>query len=138
MSTDEENAAEKTNKNVDKLEKKPSTTNLSKTSSDSHVGSSTSSSLNKSTRSKRRSIIPERKDVKQPSPTVVRSNTGSFNRPHITPHNHATYDLTPQQWDFINNYPAHFGDSKEHVKTKYITEIYDQATNRFIPTTCCY
>ncbi len=69
---------------------------------------------------------------------MSRSNTTNFNPSHVNPHNHSMFDITPQQWDFINNYPTHYGDSNEHVKTNYITEIYDRATNRFIPTTCCY
>jgi len=69
---------------------------------------------------------------------VSQSNTTNFNPPHVNHHNHSMLELTPQQWDFINNYPTQYGDSNEHVKTTYITEIYDRATNRFIPTTCCY
>ena len=46
--------------------------------------------------------------------------------------------LTPQQWSLINNYTPDFYGSDQPMPTKYITEIYDRATNRFIPTTCCY
>lgn len=76
------------------------------------------------------------KEPKQLSPEVSRSNTGNFDRSHVTQPYHPSFDLTPQQWDFINNYPSNYGLSNEYVKTNYITEIYDRATNRFIPTTC--
>jgi hypothetical protein len=95
----------------------------------------TSSSSHNALRPKRRSSAKKIKDAKQVSPQVPRSNTGNLHRSQV---NHPSFGLTPQQWDFINNYPANFGGTNEHIKTKYITEIYDRATNRFIPTTCCY
>jgi hypothetical protein len=120
---------------VDKLEEKFSETNLSEASSETRLESSSS---HNALRPKRQPSTKKIKDVKHLSPTVSRSNTVDLNRSHVNHYNYSTFDLTPQQWDFINNYPTNFGDSNEHVKTKYITEIYDRATNRFIPTTCCY
>jgi hypothetical protein len=120
---------------VDKLEEKLSETNLSKTKSETGLNSSSS---HNSLRPKKRSSTKKIKDVKQLSTDVPRSNTSNLDNSYVNHHNHSLFDLTPQQWDFINNYPTKYGDSKEHVKTNYITEIYDRATNRFIPTTCCY
>lgn len=61
------------------------------------------------------------------------------NNPHYHHYHQHAVNLTQEQWDFINNIPMHYSKgSNEPNKTKYITEIYDRATNRFIPTTCCY
>lgn len=50
----------------------------------------------------------------------------------------STIALSEQQWNFLNHYPDNFFSPNEYKPTRYITEIYDRATNRFIPTTCCY
>jgi len=41
-----------------------------------------------------------------------------------------------QQWNVSTYYLTNYHKSNEEKQTKYITEIYDKATNRFIPTTC--
>ncbi|CAF4745312.1 unnamed protein product, partial [Rotaria socialis] len=74
-----------------------------------------------------------------PRSTVDHHDYSYGNHHHNHNHNHhhpAT--LTQDQWDFINNIPSNYKGTTEHAKPKYITEIYDRATNRFIPTTCCY
>lgn len=48
------------------------------------------------------------------------------------------YLMSEQQLDFFNQYPDNLMGTNEYQPTRYITEIYDRATNRFIPTTCCY
>ena len=129
-SSDDENNAKCTNKSADNPEEKLAEKSPSKTRLEP-------SSSNNSLRPKRRSSTKKKtKDTKQSPSEVPRSSTGNLNRSHATHHNHPSFDLTPQQWDFINNYPAYYGTSNESMKTNYITEIYDRATNRFIPTTC--
>jgi hypothetical protein len=128
--TDDENVAKCTNKPVDKPEEKLDAKTPSKTRVET---SSSQESLRLKHRSNGKKKI---KDTKQLSSGITRSNTANLNRIHVTQQHHPSFDLTPQQWDFINNYPAHYGGTNEYVKTNYITEIYDRATNRFIPTTC--
>jgi len=128
--TDDENVVKCTKKSIDKTEEKLD----AKTSSKPRLESSSS---HKSLRPKQRSSLKKKsKNTKQSSPEMPRSNTANLNRLNVNHHHHPSFDLTPQQWDFINNYPANYGGSNEYVKTNYITEIYDRATNRFIPTTC--
>ncbi|CAF1408490.1 unnamed protein product [Rotaria magnacalcarata] len=62
----------------------------------------------------------------------------SYGNHHHNHNHHHPVTLTQEQWDFINNIPSNYKGTTEHAKTKYITEIYDRATNRFIPTTRCY
>jgi hypothetical protein len=129
-SSDDENIAKCTNKPTDSSEEKLDEKSPSKTRLET-------SSSNKSLRPKHRSSTRKKtKDTKQSTSEMPRSNTGNLNRLHVTHHHHPSFDLTPQQWDFITNYPAHYGAANESMKTNYITEIYDRATNRFIPTTC--
>ena len=120
-------------KSMEKKKEKIDGVKPSKSSSKTQLENGSSQ---KSLRSKQRSSMKKTKETKQLSPDVSRSNTENFNRSHVNQTYHPSFDLTPQQWDFINNYPSHYGLSNEYVKTNYITEIYDRATNRFIPTTC--
>ena len=118
-----ESAIDTLNKHIEKLEQKVNPTNQT-----SQPGSASSSSSSR--RSKRTKQRTASKEIEQLKP----NKTGAV-RSQVT---HPSLDLTPQQWDFINKYPAYLGNKSEHIKTNYITEIYDRATNRFIPTTCCY
>ena len=133
MSIENGSPTEHSNKIADKLGETIDGTNMPKVSSKTRLETSSSQ---KALRSKHRSSVKKTKDTKQLSPTVPRSNTSNLNRSHVNHHNDPSFDLTPQQWNFINNYPANFGTSNGHIITNYITEIYDRATNRFVPTTC--
>ena len=75
------------------------------------------------------------------NPSIVqipRSNTADQLLSHMDHNISSTVTLSEQQWNFLNQYPDNLLGSNERMPTKYITEIYDRATNRFIPTTCCY
>lgn len=72
---------------------------------------------------------------RSPSPTL-RSHSAHINGKKGEHYDYTTYSTAGQKWNVITYYPKHDRKHQEHTQTKYITEIYDKATNRFIPTTC--
>lgn len=64
-----------------------------------------------------------------------RSRSAHTPRTHIHQHQHHHPTSTPR-WDVTTFYPYDYYHSGNKKPTKYITEIYDKATKRFIPTNC--
>jgi hypothetical protein len=130
MSTNDLSTQTESNRNIDPLpDKMPSNRSLTVEIASSHHGSTSVQRSNQST-----AQVPE-----SSAKHVPRSNTMDFINSAVSQHQPPlSMDLSAQQWNFINQYPTELLGTNEHVPTKYITEIYDRATNRFIPTTCCY
>jgi len=85
---------------------------------------------------KKRQSVLATSITKRSSSETPRSHSAHNSRTHITYSNHFPYPPTNQQWNVVTYYPANQRTSKEQSQTKYITEIYDKATKRFIPATC--
>lgn len=104
----------------------------------SHSDQSANSSLHHISGLKRRSSKKKTSNDQHHSTHMRRSKTGDFDYSHIRHQDHSSINLTPEQWEFINSIPPSHSGVHENSKANYITEIYDRATKRFIPTTCCY
>jgi hypothetical protein len=85
---------------------------------------------------KKRQSVVATSITKRSSSETPRSQSAHNSRTHITYSNHFAYPPANQQSNVITYYPANQRTSKEQPQTKYITEIYDKATKRFIPATC--
>ncbi|CAF0795678.1 unnamed protein product [Rotaria sordida] len=131
--TDDHTSRKDTHKNGNRLEAK----NIKQPQAPSPNRLPTSSSHNvlvNKNRSSKKKI-----NFIKPVPTQIsRSKTDDFARSHGNHyHNHPSATLTPEQWNIINNMPPTYYNSNPYKKTNYITEIYDRATRRFIPTAYC-
>ncbi len=71
--------------------------------------------------------------VKRAPTQTSRSHSAHTDRTQV---NHFPPSSSTQQWNVTTYYSANHQLSKKEKPTKYITEIYDKTTNRFIPTTC--
>ncbi len=65
-----------------------------------------------------------------------RSQSANVDRRHVNHYNYYSPSLYNQRWNVLTYYPSNYHLPREETRTKYITEIYDKATNRFIPATC--
>ena len=89
--------------------------------------------------SNRRRLHDEGPSNEKHSPTqMFRSDIDKLVHSSHEHYDQPSFNLSSPQWHFLNQYPSNYHTSTEHAQVKYITEIYDRATNRFIPTTCCY
>ena len=137
--TEDEIVIEEVDINVRELEGKLAATKLSKKKSNKNRLQSSSShsvlpSMKRSSTKKTKT-----KNVKEHPSQISRSDSSNIKHSQDNNHRHPSpYVLTPQQWNVINSYPTNYYGHHQHVQINYITEIYDRATNRFIPTTCCY
>ncbi|CAF2116447.1 unnamed protein product [Rotaria magnacalcarata] len=74
--------------------------------------------------------------VKQPTSPTYRSHSTHSDRIYTNNYDHYSPSTTTEQWnDYTSCYRNDRG-SQEPEQATYITEVYDKATNRFIPTTC--
>jgi len=79
-------------------------------------------------------------DIKRLPHYPSRSFSANLNRAQIR-YYYESYPQNPiqqQQSNAVFQYPTYYYTSDGLRRPKYITEIYDKATNRYIPTTCCY
>jgi hypothetical protein len=137
--SDDEIITEEVDINVGQLEEKLVAIKISKKKSNKIRLESSSS--HSALPSKKRSSTKKTKtkNVKEYPSQISRSDTDNLKHSQDNNHQHPSpYVLTPQQWNVINSYPTNYYGHHQHVQINYITEIYDRATNRFIPTTCCY
>ena len=89
------------------------------------VKSSSKSSHSNSSKKRQSALITT--IIKPTSSHAPRSHSAHTGRTQGNHHN-----ASSQQWNVSTYYP----NVKEEKPTKYITEIYDKATNRFIPANC--
>ena len=88
---------------------------------------------NRSPSSKRRQTTLITTIIK-PTPSDS-SRSRSAHTPRVNIH-HSSPSSTFQQWDPTTYYPHDYYYSSEGKPIRYITEIYDKTTNRFIPANC--
>ncbi|CAF1493499.1 unnamed protein product [Adineta steineri] len=86
--------------------------------------------------SKKRQSVLISNIVKRSSSEAPRSHPAHLGRTQVTYFDQVPYSQTIEEWDVITHYPANYRTSNEQPQGKYITEIYDKATKRFIPATC--
>jgi hypothetical protein len=92
-------------------------------------------SSNHSAPSKRRQTTLITNIVKRPT-QASRSHSAHANRKQRSHYRfYSPSSSSSEQWDVTTYYPANYHIFEEEKPTRYITEIYDKATNRYIPTT---
>jgi hypothetical protein len=64
-----------------------------------------------------------------------RSQSANVDRRQVNYHKYSSPTASMQQWNVITYYPTNYPVPKGETRARYITEIYDKATNRFIPAT---
>ncbi|UJR21994.1 hypothetical protein I4U23_025062 [Adineta vaga] len=74
--------------------------------------------------------------VKRSSSEAPRPHTNQLGRMQVTYVDQFPYTTLDERWDIINPYPTHQRSTNDQPQRKYITEIYDKATKRFIPASC--
>ncbi|CAF3010952.1 unnamed protein product [Rotaria sp. Silwood2] len=74
--------------------------------------------------------------VKQTNSSSSRSRSAHSDRIQMNHQNYSSPSNTAEQWEIIPYYYKNNRKLQEQKQTKYITEIYDKATKRFIPITC--
>ncbi|CAF2992261.1 unnamed protein product [Rotaria socialis] len=89
-------------------------------------------------------VAPSKKRPNAYITSIVRPETSPTYRSHSTHSDHINtnnYDYYPpstttEQWNDYTSCYRNGRRSREPEQATYITEVYDKATNRFIPTTC--
>ncbi|CAF1078351.1 unnamed protein product [Rotaria sp. Silwood1] len=74
--------------------------------------------------------------VKQNHSPSSRSHSAHAGRKHISHYKHPSTSPDAKQWEIVPYHSKNNYTFQEETPTKYITEIYDKATNRFIPIRC--
>ncbi|CAF0939395.1 unnamed protein product [Adineta ricciae] len=74
--------------------------------------------------------------VKRSSSEAPRPHPNPVGRMQVTYVDQFPYTTLDEQWDIITPYPSHQRSTHDQPQRKYITEIYDKATKRFIPASC--
>lgn len=72
--------------------------------------------------------------VKESISHQSRSRSAHTDRKQVAHHHYHSPSVASHHWNVTTYYPKDYYKSAE--PTKYITEIYDKATNRYIPTNC--
>lgn len=86
--------------------------------------------------SKKRSNTLVSTIVKRSSSEAPRSHVNQLGRTQVTYLDELPYTSLNEDWDIVNYYPTVQHTSNDQQPGKYITEIYDKATKRFIPASC--
>lgn len=74
--------------------------------------------------------------VQRPPSHSSRSQSAHTDRGQTSYHSFHSPSISNPQWNVTTYYPTNHHKSNERKPTKYITEIYDKATNRYIPAKC--
>jgi len=125
-------AVKETKKNIKKLKENIPATDVTIGASKSNFEVTSSNHI---APSKRRQSALITNIVKRPPFYTPRSHSANTGRTQVNHYSHYPFS-SPSQWNVTTYYPTNYHKFKEEKQTKYITEIYDKATNRFIPTKC--
>ncbi len=128
-------ATKKTKTKIKQLKTKSSATDVIIGTSKSNLELTSSNHV---APSKRRQTTLITNIVKRPSSHTSRSHSAHTGHEQVNHYNMFSppSSSSTQQWNVTTYYPPNYHTSREEKQTKYITEIYDKATNRFIQTTC--